>query len=266
MNVLRDYLPRNYCTLAAKEILSWERGVIGIATGFYVAGHAETDGPAGTVTLAKALGKLGFDPVIITDEFCENFFELEELKVRYMSLQADEDYCRSFLEDLNPVGMISIERCGKNRGNRYANMKGIDIGDHTAPIDRLFSLAYGNVPTIGIGDGGNEIGMGNLAGIISRKLSLTPCEVRTDLLVIASVSNWGAYALAEMLGELTRICLLPSSDEIEEYIEKTVNIGSVDGVTHKQLVSVDGNDISIEKEIIDDLRRRYEKIENVGIL
>ncbi|XME01378.1 DUF4392 domain-containing protein [Lachnospiraceae bacterium C1.1] len=253
MNILKDHLPKDYCSIAANEILSWKKGNVVLATGFYVAGFAETDGPAGTVVLGRALKKLGYDPVIVTDEYCRNFFEDEDFKVRYLDLNADSESCRELLKELDPVGMISIERCGKNIEGKYANMRGVDIGEHTAPVDELFRLAFGEIPTIGIGDGGNEIGMGNLKETISNELSLTPCEVKTDILLIASVSNWGAYALAAALSEKTGQDLMTSSEETEAYIGKTVEMGSVDGVSHEHKVSVDGNDISIEMEIIDEL-------------
>lgn len=256
MNVLRGYLSENYCTEAAKEILSWKRGNVLIATGFYVAGYAETDGPAGAYVMYYALKKIGFSPIIITDKFCKGFFEEKGMEVKYLDLEAGEESCKAILRETDPVGMISIERCGKNIDGKYANMRGVDIGGSTAPIDELFRIAKGKVPTIGIGDGGNEIGMGNLADVISEKLELVPCKVKTDILVIASVSNWGAYGLAEALGELTENSLLASAEEVEDYIKMTVDKGSVDGVTHQHIVSVDGNDFSIEKEIINELLSR----------
>ena len=55
MPILRKHLPPNYCKEAAEYILSWEKGVIFITTGFYVAGHAETDGPPGALILCLIL-------------------------------------------------------------------------------------------------------------------------------------------------------------------------------------------------------------------
>ena len=40
-----------------------------------------------------------------------------------------------------PVCLISIERCGHNLRNDYANMRGISIAGQTAPIDKMFELA-----------------------------------------------------------------------------------------------------------------------------
>ena len=160
-------------------------------TGFYVAGYAETDGPLGTEVLAQALKKLGYQPVIITDALCKDYFEPMGLEVEYVPFDADASFYQDLLLNRDPVGLISIERCGINSKNDYANMRGVSIRENTATIDQLFSLAHKKgLPTWGVGDGGNEIGMGNLKDVISKKLSLVPCVNKVDHLVIATVSNW----------------------------------------------------------------------------
>lgn len=256
MDVLRKYLPAFYAASAAKTILSWQRGrTVFLTTGFYVAGFAETDGPAGTVFLALALKKLGFRPVIVTDTFCEGFFELKKIETLYMPFDYGENWCADILTKYNPAGLISIERCGRNIRGDYENMRGVSISEFTAETDILFSLAYNKIPTVGVGDGGNEIGMGNLADIISANLKLVPCEVKVDNLVIATVSNWGAYALGAYLAVFANDpTLLPEFGEVEEYIAETVKIGSVDGITKERKVGVDGFDMGTEKEILDALK------------
>ncbi len=240
MDELRPYLPEFYCEEAAKAILSWRRGPVLLVTGFYVAGHAETDGPTGTVVLAKALKKLGFQPCILTDEACSHYFEPEGLDVIYMDVAEGDAFSEDLLKDLQPVGLISIERCGRNVKGDYANMHGESVRSHTARIDGLFELAYGRVPTIGVGDGGNEIGMGNLADVIEEKLNLVPCRVKVDHLVIASVSNWGAYGITAYLEKLTEEKVFPGLDEVEGYLSRTILLGSVDGVLRQNVCSVDG--------------------------
>ena len=256
MPILRKHLPPNYCKEAAEYILSWEKGVIFITTGFYVAGHAETDGPPGALILCLILKKLGYIPIILTDKYCQNFFEKYEIKVVYMEIKLQQndktDFINKTIKQYNPVGMISIERCGLNISNNYANMRNINITEFTAEIDSFFDNYYTKIPTVGIGDGGNEIGMGNLANIIKEKLNLIPCKIKVDKLIISSVSNWGGYGLAAYL------CLLTKNKEFFESVEETVknyikyivSIGSVDGVTHENKEKVDGNDIEIELDII----------------
>jgi hypothetical protein len=249
MERLRPYLSKRYCEDAAKEILSWQRGPVLLATGFYVAGHAETDGPAGTVVLAKALQKLGFAPFVLTDENCSHYFEPEGLDTIYMSYEEGEDFCLSLLADLQPSGLISIERCGRNAEGDYANMHGESIRSHTAQIDRLFDAAYGKVPTIGVGDGGNEIGMGNLADVIEQELSLVPCRTKTDRLVIATVSNWGAYGIAAYLQILSGVPVFPPVEEVKTYLAQTVELGSVDGMSEENVCRVDGFSLAESEEV-----------------
>ncbi len=254
MDLLRKEMTDNYVEKAGKMILSWERGNVFLTTGFFVAGFAETDGPPGTVFLALALKKLGFNPVIITDDYARGFFEIKGIETVYMPFDEGVIWCENLLEKYKPVGLISIERCGKNSISDYANMRGISIAEKTARIDLIFELAAGKIPTIGVGDGGNEIGMGNLAPLISEKLSLLPCVVKTDLLVIATVSNWGAYAITAWLEKLSGEKVLMSYEEVYDYICRTVEIGSVDGVLKERIVSVDGFGMETEKEIIQALK------------
>lgn len=255
MTVLRRYMDRDYCRQAAKRILDLEKGTILLTTGFYVAGHAETDGPLGTVVLAKALKKHKFHPVVITDEFCRGFFEAADLEVHYAGVQDGAEAYETLLHTFRPVGLISIERCGRNIENDYANMRGVSIKEHTARTDWLFIQARKQgIPTFGVGDGGNEIGMGNLKDVISGKLELVPCKVKVDMLVIATVSNWGAYAIAAYMQKITGTKVLPRFSEIKEYLSLIVKMGSVDGVTRKQTLSVDGFSLEIEKEILDGLK------------
>lgn len=253
MPALAKYLPENYLELTAKEILSWPKGKLLIATGFYVAGYAETDGPLGAFALAKALIKLGYEPVIITDKYCQGFFELADLTVEYVALNASQADLEKILEKYQPVGLMAIERCGTNIAGDYANMSGKSVAAETAPIDLLFDMAFGRVPTVGIGDGGNEIGMGNVQDAIVKELSLVPCRTKVDNLVIATVSNWGGYGLVAALSVEVGQDLLPTYAEIEEYLTKIVALGSIDGVLKQHVLSADGFGLDIEKEILDSL-------------
>lgn len=254
MNILRQYLPQDYCMQAAKEILAWKNGTIILTTGFYVGGYAETDGPAGTVFLAKALQSLGFQPVILTDKYCKGFFEEEGISVEYVPIGEEAPaYIDDVVKKYRPAGLISIERCGRNKESKYANMRGVDISEWTANIDDLFQKEKYPIPSIGVGDGGNEIGMGKLKEVISEKLSLEPCVVQTDHLVVASVSNWGAYGLIACLELLSERNLMPDYKEVLGYIRKTVEMGSVDGVRKENIAMVDGFELEVEQEIIESL-------------
>ena len=80
-------------------------------------------------------------------------------------------------------------------------MRGVDVSPWTAPLDDLF-LA-GPWIRLAVGDGGNEIGMGKLPpGLIARTVpngEKIACVTSCDQLVVAGVSNWGAYGLMAAL-------------------------------------------------------------------
>lgn len=254
MNILREHMPERFCEDAAQALLALPKGNVYLTTGFYVAGYAETDGPLGTEVLALAMKELGYDPIILTDQLCEGYFELAGLEVRYAPFNADRAYFEQLLQEDHPMGLISIERCGLNSQNDYANMRGVSIKEHTAPIDLIFDLALERgIPTWGVGDGGNEIGMGNLKDIITEKLSLVPCVNRVDHLVIATVSNWGAFGITAYLQKLAGTPVLPSYESMKDYLEKTISMGSIDGVNKVHTCTVDGFSPEIEKEIVDAL-------------
>lgn len=249
MDILKKHLRDDFITDAAKKIYSLERKNILLATGFYVAGYAETDGPPGTYFLSLALKEAGFEPVIVTDGFCRDFFPEDKVNTEYVEKGFDPE---ALLEKYKPCCLISIERCGENINGDYANMRGVSIARHTADIDRLFDLARAKgIYTVGIGDGGNEIGMGNLKEVISEELSLVPCKTQTTDLIIATVSNWGAYALAGAVSVLQGKNLFKEYKEVDGYIKYIVGKGSVDGVNKVHEPTVDGFSPETEKEIVD---------------
>ena len=128
-------------------------------------------------------------------------------------------HAATILGRVKPSLLISIERCGRTKDDTYLNMRSRDISGQTARTDYLFD---GSVPSVGIGDGGNEIGMGNLEEIIAGVDTLPdlPTIATVDRLVIASVSNWGGYGLVAALSRLVGRNLLPSVERETRVIEE----------------------------------------------
>lgn len=256
MDILREFSDEDFCRQAAEFICGAPRGNVLLTSGFYIAGCGigETDGPPGTVFLAKALETLGFTPVIVTDDHCEAFFTCEGLATVCPAVNDGEAFYAALLDKYRPTLLISIERCGENAQGDYANMRGVSIADHTAKIDRMFELgAKRGIPTIGVGDGGNEIGMGNVADVIAERLSLVPCVTTAEHLVLATVSNWGAYGLCAYLEQFSGKPLLPDYPTVMEYLDRIVALGCVDGVTKECVATVDGYPTEIKREILDAL-------------
>ncbi len=250
---LKGYLSSNSYIEGAKFILDKIRdndGPVIITTGFYIvaAGASETDGPPGAVAIGNALSALGKKIVYITDKHSVPIFT-EDIRgtARLVDFpitdhDASNAYAKKLLEEIQPSFIISIERAGMNRDKKYLNMAGKDISDHTAKIDYLF---YGQGNTLGIGDGGNEIGMGNLAEKIPAVETLpdNPAVTTVAKLLIASISNWGGYGLVTALSMLVNKNLLPAVDWEEEIIKKIVAKGAVEGISGKSIHAVDNFDL-----------------------
>ena len=126
---------------------------------------------------------------------------------------------------------------------RCLSMRGLDVTGHVRPAHFLFEKA--DVPTIGIGDGGNEIGMGTIGwDVIHQNIpqgGRIACRVATQHTIVAGVSNWGAWALACLWRKLAGIPPLPGVREESDILELMAREGPlVDGVTGRRLATVDG--------------------------
>jgi D-glutamate cyclase len=137
--------------------------------------------------------------------------------------------------------------------NRCHNARGICIDEWSPPLYRLFEKSLERSKswkTIGIGDGGNEIGMGTvpweeLVRRLPRKeASAIPCRVATDWNIIAGTSNWGAFALAAAVALLAgRTDNLSHVDATfqQNLLERMVADGpAVDGIARRPSPTVDG--------------------------
>lgn len=247
MDRLTDLLPPDFCTRAGRYVLGWPRGRVLLITGFYVDGKGETDGPPGTKLLFDALTKLGFSPLIVTDPFCAAYFRAAGLPFVTFGPGAGEGELLSLLQQEKPVGLIAVERCGRAADGRYINARGRSIGGHMAPLDGLFLHFDG--PTVGVGDGGNEIGMGNIAPGVAQRLDRVPCAVETGALIIATVSNWGALGLCAALGAL------PTRAELLAAYTLCPQTGLIDGITGAPALSEDGFPLDHVQRLRDELEQ-----------
>jgi hypothetical protein len=245
--------PKEYCKIAVQNFLELKLGVVFLYTGFYVKGFPETDGPLGTYFLALALEKIGHTPIIITDEYCQDYFR--DIKTLYIPLDGlENDIYQNILNDFKPVCHISIERLGADEEGKYLNSRGVDIEKFTAPLDELFTLGSKKTPTFAIGDGGNEIGMGNFRDFLKEVLYVSPNATISDFPIIASVSNWGAYGFIAYMQKFLKKELLPAFEDVEEYMDYILRLGCVDGIKCENTKSVDGKEWYIEEEILKELR------------
>ncbi len=246
---------------------------VGLITGFFVprgeVAAPETDGPVGTALLAAALAACGVPARIAVDTPCAGAVRSAVGAagggVAVDEVGVDEGLDR-LIGDWRSTGVshaVAIERCGRSADGRPRNMRGVDVSPWTAPLDDLFMA--GPWIRLAVGDGGNEIGMGKLPpGLIARTVpngEKIACVTSCDRLVVAGVSNWGAYGLMAALAVArpdwaAKIATFLTAERDLAVTRATVDkAGAVDGVTAQREATVDGFGPEIHGPLIDELGR-----------
>ena len=229
--------------LGAARDLAAARSVL-VLTGFPCrvadAPPTESDGPPGAVALVAAALRLGKRAALVTDECnaaalqavaaaagcaghagysfhafppAPSFGPAHGAQLRALAAQYDH--------------AVAIERAGRAADGGYYTMGGVSMAHLVAPLDALLTDGCacgsgggggGDPPprrrtSTGIGDGGNEAGMGRVAAAVAAHIrlgaligSVTPA----DSLITAGVSNWGGWALVAAVE-----CLLRSGGDSE---------------------------------------------------
>jgi hypothetical protein len=254
MDRMQRAVPEGYCARAAQMALSCRRRVL-IGTGFPVNGSFETDGPIGAIALYQVLEHLGGEPIFgcappISRVLAERHRVVE---IPILSWEATIPIATAILADLQPRLIVSIERPGVAQDGRYYNMYRRDITDSVAKFDLFLKL--GGCPTLAVGDGGNEIGMGNIHAELSR-LPIIPSVTTCDELVMATVSNWGVYGIIAAMGREVGQDLFGLFDP-REIVEYLVGRGAVDGKTGCADYSEDGFPLDVGMAVIDKLRALF---------
>jgi hypothetical protein len=213
--------------------------VVILATGMPVGPlqTGEQDGPVGIATLARAL-VLGLkaNPVILTDPTNVEImtaavrsaglyvYPLEQalehptaacVMAFPVEIEAAQAASAQLLRRLQPKALITSERAGANEHGAYHAALGRSLTAWCAKVDLLFEDAKAaGILTIGVGDGGNELGCGLireavLAAVPNGRQCSCPCggsvvpRFVPDVLIIAAISNWGTYAVEASLALLT---------------------------------------------------------------
>ncbi len=283
---------------AAKELhrILKAKDVVFIATGWPDRPHispeiAETDGPPGAAALGRALHRgLRVIPFFLIEENLVGPMEMVVQSAGFRTLSPKEAIAASdspsalhaatvlgfpaepkrarkkaisLMNTFEPSAVIAIEKGGMNEKGIVHTSRGHDTTEHMAKIDFLMEEAiHRKVWTLGIGDGGNEIGMGNIREEIRKKLPfgdkcLCPCGsgispvTQTDLLVTATVSNWGAYGVSACLAILLRNPDILHDPEMERWIlEHASRAGFIDGISGFVEPGADGLTAEVHCQII----------------
>jgi len=253
----------------------------------------ETDGVVAAALIARAVD-LGFKarPVIFCEEECVEIakaccgaaglrvfhdFKTSLLMSHTVTVlpftkeaQKASEEANRLLDEMNPKAAISIERPGRNEKGFYHMANGRSITDFVAKLDDLFEgVGKRGGLTIGIGDLGNELGMGALKEATQRIIFYgEKCRCgcgsgvgnvsKADATIFGAVSEDAAYAfLACMAFLLSQPDILQSPEMETRVLEAACNHGAIDGPSGLSILSIDylsvknhNHQIELMREII----------------
>lgn len=273
-------------SLAAAQLLARSVGrgdAVLVVSGFVMRdyGLPETDGPIGAAVLARALALgLGAVPVGVSEASVvpcmrECFRAAGLIPAPLDGLASGRNRCgftgfpveaaeapaaaRDLLDALRPKALVAIERPGAGADGEYHGGGGFTISSFTAKTDVLFAMAQERgIPTIGIGDLGNELGLGVVADEVRAHVPLgdtIAARLAADVAIVANISNWGAYAVAACLAALLADEAVFHDGEAElRLIDACVRAGAIDPVGGQARPWVDGTDARTNAALVDLLR------------
>lgn len=243
--------------------------------------QGETDGPSGAAFLARVLHARGhrivvasdpaflpgvvgsFDAVGLTTN-AEGYGERMQVQEWPLGAQAGRSATEMLLArhpDLSAG--IFIEKPGPNAKGVFHTSSGKSKDPES--VAHLHVLAEALTArkrvTIGIGDGGNEVGFGRVGRVLEATLALArDCgcgcgggvvnATWVDALVSASTSNWGAYGVAVALALITQESdALPPIAAVRTTVEASVRAGANDGYSGENVSTVDGTSLEASEAI-----------------
>ncbi|MCE5183859.1 MAG: hypothetical protein AGIKBDMD_01699 [Synergistaceae bacterium] len=248
----------------AAEVLA-DVSKVAVVSGFFVpsSGAPETDGPGGAVVLARAFWKHGAETEIWTDDLCLDAIRASAAAAGFPEEKVIAVDRFDKLDSYSPDAVVFTERLGRAADGKYYNMRSEDISAWTPPLDWISVLcSRNNIFTVGIGDGGNEVGMGNfVTEICNIRPDFRKClsVIRTDVTIPVDVSNWGCYALSTALSCIWREWLGPGKNDERSMLEALIEKKAVDGISKKSELTVDGFEIDVHEGIISELYEIWNK-------
>ncbi|MHB1243888.1 MAG: glutamate cyclase domain-containing protein [Gaiellaceae bacterium] len=235
----------------AVELASLEPGRIAIFTGVVIPPYLEVgemDGPPGSGVLAAALAKLGHDVhLVVETEQIEAAKALcavagaNEVVVYDLDGASDGDV-EGYAGTL--AAAVAVEKLSENAQGIRHSLLGTPLDSLDARTDRVFrELMRLGRPTVGIGDGGNEIGFAAISEDVYRILGdTTKCRCGCEAGLVAAtgtrhmlpcaISNVGAYAVTAALAlTVERPDLCPDATLLWALLEAGMQAGLLDGGT-----------------------------------
>lgn len=265
-----------------------------ILTGFVLLPHKvpEMDGMVSSMLLARAL-VLAFDakPIIVCPADCvqavkncaavvglhiyEDIAAVRELPMSMgvVSFTKDASHAAAAADALlaqgMPAAVVSIEAPGANDAGVYHNAGGMDVSVLEAKTDALWAkLRELGVPSVAIGDLGNEIGMGKIADHIRSFVPFTAhgecscgckggilAQSTADSIITATCSDWGCYGLMAALAYLLRNIDILHTEEMKAEVMRAASRSGLIDMTGSLLPGIDGFNLKMNVSILSLMRQ-----------
>lgn len=245
----------------------------------------EGDGPVGAALLAKALCvALDATPVFLTEvanmgrmtalaqamglEIVEHrLARTTPFKASIYPLpiqpEAAEREAKRLLDETGPAAFIAIEKPSPGTNGHYHTGLGLCVSDVIGKVNFVVEeAARRGVLTIGLGDGGNEVGMGKILDAVQeivptgKKIGAT---VSTDILVVGAVANWASYAIEACLAAALHAPeVLHSAAEEARAMDAAARAGLIDPSTGAANGWIDGTPPICSASVLELLRQMVE--------
>jgi hypothetical protein len=237
----------------------------------------ENDGPVGAAVLARILRwgmgvtplylleRHHVDPVVASSEVagvtCVDYETAKGRQHGGVVLTAPTDqsqvpaWAASLFDTYRPAAVVSTERLAPNEKGIIHSATGQPLGEPHLDFSPLIAEAAARgVFTVGVGDHGNELGFGRIPEAVKTVTPFggrcqCPCgagmasTVKTDVLVVATMSNWGIYGIEAMLAFLLGQAHLPHPPEMARRINYAcLDAGGLEAMWGTKLFIVDGAD------------------------
>lgn len=246
----------------------------------------ETDGPLGAVAIGHALDRgMGAKPIFLSEDrnlgpiaataeaaglsiLPEEMFDARPAAAMCEALllaPADTTaQARELIARHQPSMVIFVEKGAPNDKGVFHTITGRGRDRSVmASVDALEEAArLAGIPTLGIGDGGNEAGFGRIPESVAEiqefgRTCACGCGggigtvVGADVLVVAAISNWAGYAIAAGVALASnRPEALHTLDVEEDMLAACARAGAVDGLNGRQMKGVDGTSAATQTAIL----------------
>jgi hypothetical protein len=250
----------------------------------------ETDSPTGIASLARAVSfGLGARPVYVGNEkelgpviaagiaagitvLDKEAVEVYKRKNTALSVpfplgeKGAKEKALSILDEFKPTAILGVEKHAPNSVGVWHSAAGQAIDGETQPhVHHIVEEGKKRgVFTVGIGDGGNEIGYGLIreeANAIYEQSFGVLCQCgcgggeatacATDVLVSTSVSNWGAYGVAAVLAYMLEDpFILQNADTERRMVEAMAQAGAVEATYALSIPWVDGTSPEVQQAVV----------------